>query len=542
MAKKFQLSAVIRAVDNVTRPVAQATAGIRRATTAITKFNNRMRASARAAGLDKLAAGTRRLGSSVRRTGVSFARMGAKIGIVVGAFALLIRRSAQTGDTLIKTARGAGLSVEVLSRLALGANRAGIDTKGLAKGLSALTKNMDLARQGTGEAFKSFKKFSIEVADSSGELRNTEDVLKDIADQFAKLPDGPEKTAAAINIFGARAGPQLINFLNAGSKGIAELSAEAERMGVVWDTEAAEGAEKFNDAMADVGSALEGVSNAISREILPILTPMILNFKELVIANRELIATKVKDFLRDFGKAMKAVFEFSKKVLDKLDPLIELIGGPGNAALLAFVAVIVGPVIIALGAMVASMISVTITLVSVVSGLAVTAGGFGALAVSIAAALLPIVVIVAAVVVLILIFKKMNDAVQLGGGWGLVWEGFKITVDEVTESIVGSIRSVIDWIIRMSKIIKEKAGAFTAFIPGIGPAIELISRLSPSDSPGPSGSARPAIPQQGRAGAQGQVDVNVNLSGLPRGTTTDVSSNGDDVNLSLEQGVALVTP
>lgn len=541
MAKKFQLSAVIRAVDNVTRPVAQATAGIRRATTAITKFNNRMRASARAAGLDKLVAGTRRLGSSVKRAGVSFARMGAKIGIVVGAFALLVRRSAQTGDTLIKTARGAGLSVEVLSRLALGANRAGIDTKGLAKGLSALTKNMDLARQGTGEAFKSFKKFSIEVADSSGELRNTEDVLKDIADQFAKLPDGPEKTAAAINIFGARAGPQLINFLNAGSKGIAELSAEAERMGVVWDTKAAEGAEKFNDAMADVGSALEGVSNTITQAILPVLTPMILNFKELVIANRELIATKVKDFLSDFGKALKAVFEFGKKVLDKLDPLIKLVGGPGNAAFLLLAATIVGPTVGALVGMVASTVKLAFTFGKV---LLVSLQTLIPIIIKFGIALLttPIGQIALAIGVLIFIFKKMNDAVQLGGGWGLVWEGFKITVDEVTESIVGSIRSVIDWIIRMSKIIAEKAGAFAAFIPGIGPAIELISRLSPSDSPGPSGSARPSIPQQGRAGAQGQVDLNVKLSGLPRGTTTDVTTNGDSVNLSLEQGVVLVAP
>lgn len=541
MAKKFQLSAVITAVDNVTRPVRQATAGLRRATSAITKFNNRMRASARAVGFDKLATQARRTGVAAKNLGGSLGRLGLKVGALAAAFGFVIVKNAQMGDELIKTSRRVGVPLQTLSRFSIVADRAGINFDVMARGFRNIARNSDAARKGAGEALPFFQKFNIEFQDINGNLRPTEEILLDIADVFQDLPDGPEKTVAAMRLIGEEAGPLFINALNGGSDALKKMLEDSDRFGLTIDTKTAVAMENFNDAMADTQSAFQGITLAISANLIPVLTPLIKRLTDFLVENRELIETKVISFIKQFAAALETAFEKLTRVWKIIQPLVELVGGPANAAFIALAATLVGPVVGSLVAMIASTTKLAFTFGKV---LFLSLKTLIPIIIKFGIALLttPIGQIALAIGILIIIFKKMNDAVQLGGGWGLVWEGFKITVDEVTESIVGSIRSVIDWIIRMSKIIKEKAGAFTAFIPGIGPAIELISRLSPSDAPGPSGSGRPAIPQQGRAGAQGQVDVNVNLSNLPKGTTTDVRSDGEDVNLALEQGVALVTP
>jgi hypothetical protein len=49
----------------------------------------------------------------------------------------------------------------------------------------------------------------IKTRDASGKLRSTQDVLGDLAERFATMPDGPVKTAIAIDALG-KSGADLI--------------------------------------------------------------------------------------------------------------------------------------------------------------------------------------------------------------------------------------------------------------------------------------------------------------------------------------------
>jgi uncharacterized protein YukE len=79
-----------------------------------------------------------------------------------------------------------------------------------------------------------FSKMSVaikEVRDGGLQLRPMEDILADVADKFQKMPDGAQKTALAIELFG-RSGRLLVPLLNEGKDGVQHLMEEFARLGV----------------------------------------------------------------------------------------------------------------------------------------------------------------------------------------------------------------------------------------------------------------------------------------------------------------------
>ena len=132
-------------------------------------------------------------------------------------------------DQLDKLSQAAGVSVEALSRLAFAARLSGADINVLSRGLLKLsqdaTKNQGLLGA-----------LGIEITDAAGNARTADALLLDLADTFAALPDGAEKTALAMKLLGEESGPRLTALLNLGRQGLIDLGIEAERSGAVMST------------------------------------------------------------------------------------------------------------------------------------------------------------------------------------------------------------------------------------------------------------------------------------------------------------------
>ena len=68
----------------------------------------------------------------------------------------------------------------------------GVSIDQLQTGMGKLVKFQQDAAQGGKESTRVFEAFGIAVKDSEGNLRKTQDLIKDFADVFKALPDGPE--------------------------------------------------------------------------------------------------------------------------------------------------------------------------------------------------------------------------------------------------------------------------------------------------------------------------------------------------------------
>jgi hypothetical protein len=116
-----------------------------------------------------------------------------------------------------------------------------------------------------------FTKLGVEVKTSDGHLRGMTDVLGDVADKFKAMGPGTESTAAALELFG-RNGASMLPFLLKGKEGIAELSKEAEKMGLVLSQDNVNSVKDSIKAQREFGAAITGLKTQIGLEMLPILT------------------------------------------------------------------------------------------------------------------------------------------------------------------------------------------------------------------------------------------------------------------------------
>jgi len=141
------------------------------------------------------------------------------------------------------------------------------------KGLRKLSTTMLEAATGSEDAARGFSAVGVEFKNQDGTLRATDQVLLDLAERFKAMPDGAEKTALAVQLFG-KSGAELIPFLNQGRDGINELAAEMQALGVQMSSETAAQAGNFNDALDKLKLATTSIGNQIIASLLPALNDM----------------------------------------------------------------------------------------------------------------------------------------------------------------------------------------------------------------------------------------------------------------------------
>jgi len=223
------------------------------------------------AGIEKLVGNAATGMASVARTamlGVTAAVAG--IVAATGTLSVLVKLSANAGDEISKLSQRVAIGAETLSGYKLAAELADLSLQDLGTSLQKASRNIVEASRGTGEAAEAFERLGINVRDNAGKIKTAEQIMLEIADRFAKMEDGAEKTALAMDIFG-KSGASLIPLLNQGSAAIAAQRKEAEQLGATWTTAQAKLAEEFNDNLTRIQTGLAGFRNTLAQELLPFL-------------------------------------------------------------------------------------------------------------------------------------------------------------------------------------------------------------------------------------------------------------------------------
>jgi hypothetical protein len=173
-------------------------------------------------------------------------------------------------DNLNKLSKSTGIATEELSAYKYAAELSGVSIEETAKSMNKLARNMAEAAGGSDTAARSFELLGIQVRDSGGNLRSTDEVMKEVADRFSRMQDGATKAALAQEIFG-KSGASLIPLLNEGADGLARMHDEAERMGLIISGDTAKAAENLNDSLDRLGKAVKGSAYILMDAYVPAL-------------------------------------------------------------------------------------------------------------------------------------------------------------------------------------------------------------------------------------------------------------------------------
>lgn len=196
---------------------------------------------------DKTAAAFASAKAGLERFSSAYAALGGIAGVGVAASLVAgIKSVIDLGDEMNDLSQKVGISVKDLATWKLAAEQSGTSLESVAKGVKGLSQYMVQNSDKLREA-------GITATDANG-------ALVQLADLFNAMPDGVEKTALAVQLFG-KAGMDMIPMLNLGSQGLDEARKKAEDYGKKM-AELAPQADKFNDALRELKlqSELTGIS------------------------------------------------------------------------------------------------------------------------------------------------------------------------------------------------------------------------------------------------------------------------------------------
>lgn len=242
-------------------------------------------------GKNKAGAAFKQADSQLSQLGASAKKAGAFIAaaLSVGALSSFVKTSIDAADAASKSAQAVGLAVEEYTALSYAAELAGVGASELDAGLSRLNRTIYAAVTGGSAQAEAFDRIGVAVLDAGGKLKTSDQILAEIADRFQSMPDGIQKSALAMELFG-KSGARMIPLLNGGSAGLAELRKEAEALGLVISGTSAAQAEVFNDNLTRLGKVAEGAGNQIAADLLPSLADLT---DLMVEVNKEGAATNV---------------------------------------------------------------------------------------------------------------------------------------------------------------------------------------------------------------------------------------------------------
>lgn len=179
-------------------------------------------------------------------------------------------RMGAASEELNNLSQRLGIGVEDLSAWQAVVNNAGGSAQTFTAATQVLSRNLEEARAGAEQQRFTFEALGIDI----NKVSSNSQLLIQIADRFKGMPDGPEKTALAMDLLG-RSGAELIPVFNQGGDAIVEAMEEARKSGVAVSEEFVQTGLMVDDAFDRMGNAVTGVSNKLFEELGPAIADIV---------------------------------------------------------------------------------------------------------------------------------------------------------------------------------------------------------------------------------------------------------------------------
>lgn len=195
----------------------------------------------------------------------------------------------------------------------------GVDATGSGTALRIFSKNMGNAATNAKAGAKITKELGFSFKDAHGQVLPMATLLPKVSDRFKSMPDGPAKTALAMQLFG-RSGASMLPFLNRGAAGIADLTSKAKGMGLVLDDTSIRIFKEGRKSAREWTAAISGAHVAVGQDFAPAL--------ESVANIGRKAAAPVLGMLARVAVALRPAFLSAAEVVDRV---AEAIGGKSSA-------------------------------------------------------------------------------------------------------------------------------------------------------------------------------------------------------------------
>jgi hypothetical protein len=325
-------------------------------------------------------------------------------------------------------------------------------TTKLSKGLAEAGAGKDKSLLGL------LTKLRIPLRNAKGELRGVEEVLPDLADAFAKNENPALRARMATELFG-RSGGRLIAVLAKGGKSMAEVRAEASRLGAVLSDEATERLDDVGDAFGLLNRQVKVQTAAAFAVAAPAILAATKGLQEWIGSNKEMLQQRIGDFIGKIAASFQAWVESGgierlanqiDRVVGGIGDFIDSMGGMENVLKALGVLVLIGPVasffqlgasLVQLGLLLGGpLITLLAALATALGGVQFVMAGMTVTLGAVTMAALPWLIAIGLIAgAAYLIYKNWD---KIGPWMKDLWDGIVNTVTGAVDQIIGLIEKL----------------------------------------------------------------------------------------------------
>lgn len=203
----------------------------------------------------------------------AIAAVGAAVGAAAGALVSATTDTAALADEILTLSSVTSLSTDTLQEMNYASELLDVSTDTMTGAMTRMVRSLDEAATGTGAAAEAYAALGVSVTDSSGNLRDTEDIFWDVVDSLGEIENATERDAIAMNLLG-RSSRELNPLIEAGSEGFAQLAEEAHETGYVMSGSTLDAFGELDDNLQRLNNGTTAARNAIGQVLLPVLTDL----------------------------------------------------------------------------------------------------------------------------------------------------------------------------------------------------------------------------------------------------------------------------
>jgi len=357
----------------------------------IQRIQERFAALSRAIGLDRVTAAARRLGEALARVrdgfGQSMGRLSAFIaalglggGGAIAAATSLGKHVSALSEDFDKLSKAAGVSAEVLQELQYAGRKSGVDTGLMSASLKDLRRRaLEFVETGEGAGAEAFKKLGYRASELKRKMKTPAALFSEIIERIGKLKE-MERIKVVEGLFG---GEEMLKMIGLTAAQIRQLRIEARESGTILGNDVVAFSAVYRENLDALERRLESFRNRLGAQLLPVLNDAAESSLKWLEANRKLIQTKIEEWAgkitrvvrelldpsSDLRQRIAAIGDEFQRWAQRIQPVVDFLGGPLNAAMIGIGAYIAGPFVGSLALAVAGVIQLTSALLMTPVGL-----------------------------------------------------------------------------------------------------------------------------------------------------------------------------
>jgi uncharacterized coiled-coil protein SlyX len=279
---------------------------------------------------------TKKMQAQFDKLGDSFVKVGAKASIlstaIIGATVGIVKLGIDAGNAsaeINNLSTATSLSTDLIQELSYVATASNSSFEGLQSSMDSFQRRLKTVGEEGSRVNEMFGKLGVSTTDASGNVKSMDDVLLETFNKLGDMENGLAKNAIGSELFG-RSWNEVSLIVSSGSKGIAELREEANKLGLVLDENTLQSSDDFATAMELVGFQLDKLKTKIGASLVPILQETVLPLLE--------------------DKIIPAVSKFADNIAELSEKFNALSPATKNAILaITGIAAAIGPLLLGLG-------------------------------------------------------------------------------------------------------------------------------------------------------------------------------------------------